>query len=207
MTSTPNPEETQPAKPPVRPTPKAQALSLFFGGLLPVIAFTVIEEKYGPQAGLIAGLIFGGGEIIYELVRYKKVSQITWIGNGLLLGLGAISLFFNDGIWFKLQPAIMEFGMFAFMLGSWLVKKPFLQIMIEKQNPEMPQIFKDGLSGITLRMSFFFLAHAVLATYAAFYWSTEAWAILKGVGLTVSMIVYMIFEMYLTKRRINNSQK
>lgn len=78
---------------PNRPTPKAQALSLFFGGLLPVIAFTVIEEKYGPQAGLIAGLVFGVGEIIYELVRYKKVSQITWIGNGLLLGLGLISFF------------------------------------------------------------------------------------------------------------------
>lgn len=184
-----------------RPSPKGQALSLFFGGLLPVIAFTVIEEKYGPQAGLMAGLVFGGGEIIYELVRYKKVSQITWIGNGLLLGLGAISLFFNDGIWFKLQPAIMEFGMFVFLLGSWLVKKPFLQIMVEKQNPEIPQILKDNLSGITFRMSFFFLIHASLATYAAFYWSTESWALLKGVGLTVSMIFYMICEMILIRRK------
>lgn len=186
-----------------RPSPKGQALSLFFGGLLPVIAFTVIEEKYGAQAGLIAGLTFGGGEIIYELVRYKKVSQITWIGNGLLLGLGAISLFLNDGIWFKLQPAIMEFGMFVFLLGSWLVKKPFLQIMIEKQNPEAPQIFKENLSGMTLRMSIFFLAHAVLATYAALYWSTEAWALLKGIGLMGSMIVYMIFEMFLIRSKIH----
>jgi intracellular septation protein len=183
-------------------SPKGQALSLFFGGLLPVIAFTVIEEKYGPQAGLIAGLTFGGGEIIYELIRYKKVNQITWIGNGLLLGLGLISLFFNDGIWFKLQPAIMEFGMFVFLLGSWFVKKPFLQIMIEKQNPEMPQVFKDNLGAITFRMSIFFLAHAALATHAAFYWSTEAWAILKGIGLIASMIVYMIFEMFLMKRKL-----
>lgn len=196
-----NSSATPPTQTPPQ-TPKSRALSLFFGGLLPVIAFTVIEEKYGPQAGLIAGLIFGGGEIIYELIRYKKVSQITWIGNGLLLGLGAISLIFHDGIWFKLQPAIMEFGMFVFFLGSWIVKKPFLKMMIEKQNPEMPQIFKDNLSGITLRMSFFFLAHAVLATYAALYWSTEAWAILKGVGLTVSMIIYMIFEMFLMKRKL-----
>lgn len=179
-----------------RPSPKGQALSLFFGGLLPVIAFTVIEEKYGPQAGLIAGLTFGVGEIIYELARYKKVSQTTWIGNGLLLGLGAISLFFNDGIWFKLQPAIMEFGMFIFLLGSWALKKPFLKIMVEKQNPEIPQIMKDSLSGITFRMALFFLAHAVTATYAALHWSTEAWAVLKGIGLTVSMIVYMISEMF-----------
>lgn len=189
---------------PKRPSPKGQALSLFFGGLLPVIAFTVIEEKYGPQAGLIAGLIFGVGEIIYELARYKKVSQITWIGNGLLLGLGLISLFFNDGIWFKLQPAIMEFGMFVFLLGSWALKKPFLKIMVEKQNPEIPQIMKDSLSGITLRMALFFLAHAIIATYAAFYWSTEAWAVLKGIGLTVSMIVYMIGEMFWMRAKQRN---
>lgn len=177
-------------------------MSLFFGGLLPVIAFTVIEEKYGPQAGLIAGLFFGGGEIIYELWRYKKVSTTTWIGNGLLLGLGAISLFFNDGIWFKLQPAIMEFGMFGFLLGSWLLKKPFLTIMAEKQNPDMPELLKSNLSGITLRLSFFFFIHAVIATYAAMYWSTEAWAYLKGIGLTVSMIVYMIGEMFWIRMKV-----
>lgn len=200
MTSTPNPGA------PKATSPKGQALSLLFGGLLPVIAFTVIEEKYGPQAGLIAGLIFGGGEIIYEVVRYKKVATTTWIGNGLLLGLGAISLFFNDGIWFKLQPAIMEFGMFGFLLGSWALKKPFLQIMAEKQNPDMPPLLKNNLSGITLRLSFFFLIHAVIATYSALYWSTEAWAYLKGIGLTVSMIVYMIAEMFFIRHKIKKGQ-
>ena len=99
---------------------KSQALGLFFGGLLPVIAFTVIEEKYGIIAGLIAGMFFGFGEILFEILKYKKVQTITWIGNGLLIGLGAISLFSTEGIWFKLQPAIFEFGFFVFLFGSWL---------------------------------------------------------------------------------------
>ena len=202
MTSTSNQTPPQSTPPHPRPSPKGQALSLFFGGLLPVIAFTVIEEKYGPHYGLIAGLVFGVGEIIYELVRYKKVSTTTWIGNGLLLGLGGISLFFNDGIWFKLQPAIMEFGMFGFLLISWMMKKPFLKIMAEKQNPEMPEILKENLSGITFRLSFFFLIHAVIATYAAMYWSTEAWALLKGIGLTVTMILYMVIEMFWIRSKV-----
>lgn len=182
------------SKPNVPPSPKAQALGLFFGGLLPVIAFTIIEEKYGVVAGLIAGMVFGAGEIIYELIRYKKVSTITWIGNGMLLGLGAISLVSSEGIWFKLQPALLEFGFFIFLLGSWILKKPFMKLMIEKQNPTAPEFLKERMGAMTFRLSLFFLAHAVLATYAAFYWSTEAWAILKGVGLTVSMIFFMIGE-------------
>lgn len=183
-------------------TPKTQALGLFFGGILPVIAFTLIEEKYGVVAGLIAGMVFGVGEIIYEIIKYKKVQTITWIGNGLLIGLGAISLISTDGIWFKLQPAFFEFGFFIFLLGSWIFKKPFMKLMIEKQNPTAPDFLKNAMSGITLRISFFFLAHSVIATYAAFYWSTEAWALLKGVGLTVSMVLYMVLEMFWIRRKI-----
>lgn len=171
-------------------------LSLFFGGLLPIIAFTVIEEKYGIVYGLIAGLFFGGAEIIYELVRYKKVSQMTLISNGLILIMGSVSLFLNDGIWFKLQPAIFEFGFFAFLFATWILRKPFLKTIIEKQNPEVPEFFKNKLSGITLRLSLFFFIQSVIATYAAFYWTTEAWALLKGIGLFVSMAIYMAIEMF-----------
>ncbi|MEQ1723300.1 MAG: septation protein IspZ [Pseudobdellovibrio sp.] len=187
---------------PAKPSPKKQALSLFFGGLLPVIAFTVIEEKYGVIPGLIAGMIFGVGEIIYEYVAHKKVSSITWIGNALLIGLGAVSLISSEGIWFKMQPAILEFGFFGFLLGSWLLKKPFLVLMIEKQNPDAPDFVKAQMSGMTLRLSFFMLAHAILATWAALSWSTESWALLKGVGLTVSMIVYMILEILWARIKI-----
>lgn len=180
-------------------TKKKQMLSLFFGGLLPIIAFTVIEDKYGIFYGLIAGLFFGGAEIVYELVRYKKVSQMTLISNGLILIMGSVSLFLNDGIWFKLQPAIFEFGFFVFLFTTWILKKPFLKSIIEKQNPEVPDFFKNKLSGITLRLSLFFLIQSIIATYAALYWSTEAWAILKGVGLFISMAIYMAIEMFLIK--------
>lgn len=176
------------------PTPKSQALSLFFAGLLPVIAFTIIEEKYGTWAGLIAGMVFGLGEIIFELIKYKKVNNLTWIGNGMLLLLGGISLVFNDGLWFKLQPALFEFGFFIFLMGSWILKKPFLRLMIEKQNPDAPEIVKNLMNQMTFRLSLFFLFHALLATWAALHWTSEAWALLKGIGLTISLIIYMICE-------------
>lgn len=184
-----------------KPSPKKQGLALIFGGLLPVIAFTLIEEKYGIIAGLIAGMVFSIGEIIYEYLTAKKVSAITWIGSGLILFLGGVSLISSDGIWFKLQPALLEFGFFVFLLGSWLIKKPFLVLMIEKQNPEAPAFIKNQMSGMTLRLSLFMLLHAIIATWAAFDWSTEAWAILKGVGLTVSMIIYMILEILWARKK------
>jgi len=194
-------------KPSVRLSPKKQAMALLFGGLLPIIAFTVVEELYGVIAGLVIAMIFGVAEVIYEFIRYKKVNSMTWIGNSLVLGLGGISLISSEGLWFKLQPAILEFGFFIFLLGSWLMRKPFLVLMIEKQNPTAPPFIKVQMSGITLRLSLFMLFHSVLATWAAYYWSTEAWALLKGVGLTISMIIYMMVEIFWAKFKISKVSK
>lgn len=183
---------------------KQAALSLFFGGLVPVIAFTIIEEKYGVVYGLIAGMIFGGAEIIYELIRHRKVATMTWIGNGLLLGLGGISLISTEGLWFKLQPAIME-ALFALaMWGSCLIKKPLLVFLAEKQGQQLPQLVKNKLVGVTWRTGLFFALHAALAAWAAIDWSTTNWALLKGIGVTVSFIIYLGAEVFYLRKTIVN---
>lgn len=179
---------------------KSKAMAVFFAGLLPVIAFTVIEDQYGTIAGLIAGMVFGVGEICFELYKHKRVQKITWIGNGLLLVLGGVSLISDEGIWFKMQPAIME-AVFAVALWvSWFIKKPLIVVLAEQQGQKLPDFMKSRMSGMTFRMGIFFAAHAVLATWAALHWSSNAWAMLKGVGLTVSLIVYMLAEVFYIRR-------
>lgn len=189
------------------PHPKAQFLHLFFGGLLPVIAFTLIEEKYGTWWGLVAGMVFGGGEIVWELVRYRKVSTLTWSGNALLLGLGFISIWTDDGLWFKLQPAIFEFVFVLLLWGSLLIHKPLLTILAQAQGQQLPDFVVKHFPGLTFRLGIFFAIHCGLATWAAFSWSSEAWALLKGLGLTISFIVYMVFEILILRRSISNRDK
>lgn len=188
MNSSPNPQLSP------QISPKKQMMSLFFAGLLPVIAFTFIEEYYGTIPGLIAGMIFGVGEITYELIKYKKVQKITWIGNGLLLVLGSVSLISAEGLWFKMQPALMEGALVIAMWGSLLIKKPLLVVLAEQQGQTFPPAVKDRMKGMTFRVGLFFLIQTSLAVWSALYWSTTAWALLKGVGLTVSFIIYLILE-------------
>ncbi|QLY27320.1 septation protein IspZ [Bdellovibrio sp. KM01] len=175
-------------------------MAVFFAGLLPVIAFTVIEDQYGTIAGLIAGMVFGVGEICFELYKHKKVQKITWIGNGLLLVLGGVSLISDEGIWFKMQPAIMEAAFAIALWVSWYIKKPLIVVLAEQQGQKLPEFMKTRMSGMTFRMGIFFAAHAVLATWAALHWTSNAWALLKGVGLTVSLIVYMLLEVLYIRR-------
>ena len=193
--------------------PQASVKSLLLGGILPVLVFTLVEEIYGTLWGLIVGMIFGVGEILHERIRYGKVDGITWFGNGILLVLGGVSLATQEGIWFKLQPALIEVGMGALLIGSWIVGKPFLGLMARKQKtldqlpPSVRERFGQALSGLTLRLAIFFWLHAALATYAALYWSTRAWALLKGVGFTVSMLLYMLVEILVLRAQVRRAHE
>ena len=185
--------------------------TLLLGGILPVIIFTVVEEYFGTLWGLVAGMVFGVGEIAVEWRRNRRVETITWAGNGLILVLGGISLFTQEGVWFKLQPAFIEAAMAIILMGSCLVGRPFLVEMMRKQGmmnqmpPVIVPLVEAGFAGLTFRVGIFFLAHAVLATWAALYWSTRAWAILKGVGFTGSMILYTVGESLILRRRIRRA--
>jgi len=192
------------------PLPNAKPPSnklVLLSGILPLIVYTVVEEVYGTYWGLIAGLILGVVEIIVEKVLYKKVSTVTWIVNALVIALGCVSLYMNDGIWFKLQPAFAEFIMVVILWGSLVLKKPFLRELALKQNPEIPVYLLDFFSSITFRLGVFFLLHCALATWAAFDWSTINWALLKGVGLTVSSVIYLAIEMWWFLKKQRKNQK
>jgi intracellular septation protein len=187
--------------------------SFLLGGLLPVIAFSVIEDQWGILWGVVAGMVFGVGEILWEKFTAGKVDPITWGGNGLILVLGGLSFVTQEGVWFKLQPALME-AVFALVLwGSCLLGTPFLVLMARKQGvfssqehlvrrPELVARMEELMGGMTLRLGFFFGVHAALACWAALKWSTAAWGILKGVGFTVSFVVYMVVESLLLRYRI-----
>jgi intracellular septation protein len=167
-------------------------------------------------------MIFGVGEIAYEWIRLRKVDPFTWAGNGMLLILGGISLFTNQGIWFKLQPSIIEAAMAIVFCGSVVLKRPLMAGLLKKQlaaaarasappgvqapsgapAPELAPWLIPLLGGVTFRFGLFFGAHAALAACAALHWSTAAWAALKGIGFTGTFLLYGLVEAACLRRRI-----
>ncbi len=181
---------------------KPSAKTFLIGGLLPILAFTLVEQYYGVVGGLIAGILFGLGEMVWEYKRDGRIQRITIGANLLVVLLGVVSLFEGDGFWFKLQPAILLFIFGAILLVSSLMKKPFLVAMAKKQNPELPEAAEHALRGMNFRISFVFFALTALSVHAALAWSTAAWATLKGVGVPAILVVYMLLEALAIRLRI-----
>lgn len=176
------------------PPNKAALFTLLAGGLLPVIAFTLVEQYYGPVGGAIAGIGFGLAEICWELWRNGKVQKITWLSNALVLVFGLFSLWENDGAFFKLQPAALLLVFAFLLLITSFTGKPFLVALAKKQNPLIPADAEAMMTRMNFRLGIFFIVLTLVSVHAAFYWTTVAWATLKGVGLPILLGFYMLGE-------------
>lgn len=185
---------------------KSSARALFLGGVLPVIAFALVEEWYGTLGGLIAGIVFGVGELAYEYIRFKKIQGVTIAGNALVIVLGGLSLIEGNAVLFKLQPAILIFAFAGFLLVSSAIGRPLLVEMSKKQNPDAPVELHQKLSGMNVRIGLCLIVIGAISVYAAFYWSTAAWAFLKGIGAPLILFAYMAIEIVILRRQARRNK-
>lgn len=176
-------------------TPRQAAIRNFLlGGALPIAAFAIVEQLYGTMGGVIAGLVFGGGEMGWELWRLGRVQGITLLSNSLVLVLGLLSLWEDNGVFFKMQPAIFLLVFAAVFLGSAVLGKHFMVEAAKKQNPGLPPDLLERFRGVTVRVGFLFVALAALSAWSALHWTTAAWAALKGIGLPIMLGAYLVLE-------------
>lgn len=180
--------------------PLSAKQQLFFT-LFPVLLFTVVEEWGGLTWALILSVVYAFLEISWEWWRHGRPSGITLFSNCMVVGLSAVSYYTQEGFWFKLQPAILELLMAGFLIGSYLIKKPMLVVMMKQQGHQVTDIMESFFTGLTLRMGLFFVAQAALAAYASLHWSTEVWAFLKSIGVLIMMVIYMLAEIAIYRWR------
>ncbi len=129
-----------------------KALFTLVASLLPVVAFALVEELYGTKAGLAAGLVLAIAALTFEWKTLGRPQVITVVANALVLSLGGLSLYETNATFFKLQPAILVFVFSAVLIGSSLIKKPFLVGLMKKQRPDLNEMGARLLTGLNLRM-------------------------------------------------------
>lgn len=174
--------------------------ALFFA-LIPLVLFWAVEEFYGLKAALIVGVIAAVLEILYEKIKLKKVSFMTLASNFLVIGLGAVSFLMDSGVAFKLQPAVMEIAMAAFMFFQ--PEPLMLRMMREMKGIDEEKrtviltnpIVTSRIKSANTRLIWFFVLHALAVAWAALYGSTRMWILLKGVLFYV-LLVAVLAPMY-----------
>lgn len=176
--------------------------SVILFGILPLLAFVIIDSVLGLKSGVIAAIALAIAEAAYTLVVYQTIDNLTIGSTVLVLFFGLLSLKSNNAIYLKLQPVVLGVAFGLILLVMQLLGKPLLVMMVEKYQFMVPAEFRSQIShpvyvAMLARLSgvlgFGFLIHAGLVAYSAFYMSKWWWLMLRGIGLYVMLFACVIY--------------
>ena len=180
-------------------------------GLIPLLIFILADEIWGTMVGLYVALGFGIGEFLFYYIKDKIIDRFILLDTVLLLALGGISIVFENDLFFKIKPALIEAILLAVIAFSLWGPRNIIMAMSERY---MGEIQLDPMQEKTMRynmVAVFWITvlHIILVLYSAFYMSKEAWFFISG-GLYYIFFglffAFMILRNRLTARRYKDEE-
>ena len=119
----------------------------------------------------------------------------------ILVVFGGLSLFFKNEIFFKMKPTIIN-ALFAIVLiGSTLINKPVLKMLLNSSL----KLTDQGWSLMNKMWSGFFIFLAILNEIVWRTQSTDIWVNFKVFGIMGITIVFTIVQILFLKKYLINS--
>jgi len=145
---------------------------------LGVYRFTAPEEPN--PAGELVAIINGTGAFMVAAVaaliiskwRLGKVSPMLWFSTVLIIGFGALTIFFGDPVFVQLKPTIIYSVFGVALLVGWRMGRPLLKILLEAA---FEGLTDEGWLKLSRNWGFFFLMLAGLNEALRTYMSFEGW--------------------------------
>lgn len=154
----------------------------------PLLVFFLTYKYFAPDeadaAGEILAVIRGTGAFILAAVvalaaskwLLGKVSPMLWLSTVLIVGFGALTIYFQDERFIEWKPTVIYVAFGVLLLGGYLRGKPLLKYLLEAA---FEGLTERGWLLLSRNWGVFFLALAVLNTVLLYTLSFESWLAAK----------------------------
>ena len=173
-------------------------MALDFGPLL--VFFLTFKLTSGDGAfGATAGAIKATGAFMVAILiavavsqwKLQRVSPMLWLSAVLVIGFGALTLYFHDERFIQIKPTIIYGGFAALLLGGWMRGKPLIKYLL--------QAAYDGLSDegwmvLSRNWGLFFLAMAAINEGLRAALNFDTWLTAKVWGVTALSFVFAMSQ-------------
>jgi intracellular septation protein len=173
---------------------KGLSFALDFG---PLVVFFLVYKFAVPGDNPILSAIYGTGAfmaaitvaVIVSKWKLGKVSPMLWLSAVLVIGFGALTIYFNDPRFIQIKPTIIYLG-FALILGVGLLRgKAMLKYLLQAAYEGLSD---EGWLKLSRNWAIFFVAMAVLNEAMRLFLTFDLWLTLKVWGITILSFVFAL---------------
>jgi intracellular septation protein len=142
----------------------------------PLIAFFIGYKIWGVFAG--TGVFMAAMIVALIVSKWKlgRISPMLWVSAILIVGFGALTIWFHDPVFIQKKPTIIYAGLGVLLIGGAMLGKPLLKYVLEAG---FDGLHERAWLVLSRNWGLFFLAMAVLNEVLVRSLSFDTWLTVK----------------------------
>ena len=165
----------------------------------PLAVFFIFYTRGDLKSAIIPFMIATIIAVLFSYIMEKKIPIMPTVGAFIILIFGGLTIYFDNEVFFKMKPTIINL-LFALTLYSGvIVKKPLLKFLLGAAI----KLEDEGWKILTQRWISFFIALAVLNEIVWRTQSTDIWVNFKVFGILPITFIFTMTQFPLIKKYQN----
>ena len=162
----------------------------------PLAVFFVFYNRSGLQASIIPFMLATVIAVLVSYILEKKIPIMPTVGAAIVLLFGGLTIYFDNDVFFKMKPTIINVLFAVILYGGILINKPLLKYLLGAAL----KLEEAGWKILTQRWIGFFIALAVLNEIVWRTQSTDIWVNFKVFGILPITFIFTMTQFPLIKK-------
>ena len=162
----------------------------------PLAVFFIFYTRSGLQASILPFMVATVIAVLFSYILEKKIPIMPTVGAGIVLLFGGLTIYFDNDVFFKMKPTIINILFALILYGGILINKPLLKYLLGAAL----KLEETGWKILTQRWIGFFIALAVLNEIVWRTQSTDVWVNFKVFGILPITFIFTMTQFPLIKK-------
>jgi intracellular septation protein len=162
----------------------------------PLAVFFIFYTRSGLQASILPFMVATVIAVLFSYILEKKIPIMPTVGASIVLIFGGLTIYFDNEVFFKMKPTIINFLFAVILYGGILLNKPLLKYLLGAAL----KLEEAGWKILTQRWIGFFIALAILNEIVWRTQSTDIWVSFKVFGMLPITFIFTMTQFPLIKK-------
>ena len=162
----------------------------------PLAVFFIFYTRSDLQSAILPFMIATVIAVLFSYILEKKIPVMPTVGAIIILVFGGLTIYFDNDVFFKMKPTIINLLFAAILYGGIVLKKPLLKYLLGAAL----KLQDKGWSILTKRWIGFFIALAILNEIIWRTQSTDIWVNFKVFGILPITFIFTITQFSVIKK-------
>ncbi len=162
----------------------------------PLAVFFIFYTRSDLQSAILPFMIATVTAVLFSYTLEKKIPVMPTVGAIIILVFGGLTIYFDNDVFFKMKPTIINLLFAGILYGGIVLKKPLLRYLLGAAL----KLQDEGWSILTKRWIGFFIALAILNEIIWRTQSTDIWVNFKVFGILPITFIFTITQFSVIKK-------